>query len=321
MFFRSFVPIEQNIRTEDNPFLNTLPLIENESDRRYFSKLPLYYKMSRDVYSDLDDMLLPLFNAIKQETLKTDKAGSVVDDETILREIFEVAETNSSYQSLYRKFKKLTKQPEDEDRESQSLDMSDWCDSCELFHCLLHKPPIKFQRRELPDPIKVEPIEEPCTNHCFLLKSGNGIVVDESMEPEAVWSSSEKSYFNLFHSMFPNHYCRIAQMLKTKTCQEVQKFAFVTICDTKSRRMSTDSASSKSSRSSRRSSKSFAPKWERSKNHRIRAYEPCDHDGICSVGCPCFDNKNFCEVFCGCTDGCSNRYRGLVMMKKTIIFN
>lgn len=307
------MPIEQNIKTEDNPFLKTYPLAEAEDDRRFFKKkLHLYYMMSSDTYDDFDDMFLPLFNAIKQEVLKANKAGLAIDDETILGEIFTVVETKSSYQALCKKFKELKKQSEDQDRESHTLDLSEFCESCLIFDCMLHKPPIKYQRRHPIVSSKIELPKEPCKNHCFLLKSDKENNLDESMEPETIWSSSEKSYFELLHTLLPKHYCRIAQKLETKTCQEVQKFAFVNICDTVSRRTSTDSESSKSSRQS--SPRVLAPKWKRT-NEKLCAYEPCNHDGNCSVGCPCFDRKNFCEVFCGCTEACSNRHGGLLMIE------
>lgn len=313
------MPIEQNIKTEDNRVLKTYPLAQNESDHKIFArKLSSYYNISTSTYNEFDDMLLPLFNAIQQEASKGDEAGRAFDDETILGEIFNVAQTRKSYQALCRQLKELKKQPEEKDRGSHSLDMSDWCDSCLLFHCLLHKPPIKFQRRQQLVSSEVEQPNKPCSNHCFLMRSNKENVLEESMELEAVWSSADKSYFELLHSMFSKNYCQIAKFLETKTCKEVQEFAFVNTSESVSRRTRTDSESSKSSRQSSSRKASIVPKWERRKNEKLHTYVPCNHDGNCSDGCPCFDKKNFCEVFCGCADDCSNRHRGLLMIGKKV---
>lgn len=44
----------------------------------------------------------------------------------------------------------------------------------------------------------------------------------------------------------------------------------------------------------------------------LHSYEPCEHDGPCTVesGCVCMQTNGICEKFCGCSDDCTKRFRG-----------
>ena len=50
--------------------------------------------------------------------------------------------------------------------------------------------------------------------------------------------------------------------------------------------------------------------FERSFLHT--SFEPCDHDGSCSVanGCRCVKLNLYCEKYCACSKNCSNRFQG-----------
>jgi histone-lysine N-methyltransferase EZH2 len=92
--------------------------------------------------------------------------------------------------------------------------------------------------------------------------------------------------------------------MQTKTCRQVRNFALLEPDDAEE-----DTKCESTEASATKRKKSTIVSWK--KGHEVvLAYTPCDHDGKCSAGCPCFDTKNHCEKFCRCSSDCSNRFPG-----------
>jgi hypothetical protein len=45
-------------------------------------------------------------------------------------------------------------------------------------------------------------------------------------------------------------------------------------------------------------------------------YKPCNHEGECDDSCPCFQGKNYCEIFCSCGENCKNKFQGCICRGK-----
>ncbi|KAG5682709.1 hypothetical protein PVAND_012043 [Polypedilum vanderplanki] len=49
----------------------------------------------------------------------------------------------------------------------------------------------------------------------------------------------------------------------------------------------------------------------------ISFYQPCIHYGqICDAMCPCYNGKNFCEIYCGCDSLCLNKFSGCACLSQ-----
>ncbi|KAL1457433.1 hypothetical protein WDU94_007666 [Cyamophila willieti] len=88
------------------------------------------------------------------------------------------------------------------------------------------------------------------------------------------WTGSDQSLFRAIHKVLYNNYCAIAQVMMTKTCQQVYQFAQKEAADITT---------------------------EDSANH-VHNFTPCS--------CPCVSAQNFCEKFCKCSFDCQNRFPG-----------
>ena len=45
-------------------------------------------------------------------------------------------------------------------------------------------------------------------------------------------------------------------------------------------------------------------------NNNVTSYTPCDHEGDCDIGYPCFETSNYCKKYCNCSLECPNRFPG-----------
>ncbi|KAK0088165.1 hypothetical protein PV325_012964 [Microctonus aethiopoides] len=134
----------------------------------------------------------------------------------------------------------------------------------------------------------------------------------EKNENAALWTGSDKSLFHTLREVFPDHPCAIAQILLTKSCQEVYKFAETEGCAFSNTNNDEDSAMRKKKNKKNRSWLHKNVQLKDYTTHNIaHNYEPCNHPGNeCDDSCVCIKNKNFCEKFCQCSTECQNRFQG-----------
>lgn len=130
---------------------------------------------------------------------------------------------------------------------------------------------------------------------------------------EILWTGSEETLFRAVYPAFPGNPCAVAQIILTKTCQDVYKFALQEGHDIPSEKIEKLSpprvVKTKQRVWSIRLRKKQLMKNE-DKSY-LCGYEPCDHpDNKCDDSCSCVGSQNFCEKYCKCSRECGNRYPG-----------
>ncbi|RZF46166.1 hypothetical protein LSTR_LSTR015522 [Laodelphax striatellus] len=151
------------------------------------------------------------------------------------------------------------------------------------------------------------------------------------------WTGSDQSLFRALHRVFLNNYCAIAQIIMTKTCQQVCEFAQKEAADTMELVESAAAAAAGAGGrkecggggggggpAARKKKKKHARLWSVhcrkvqlkkdswGSNH-VTNFTPCRHASAtehCDSRCPCFATPNFCEKFCECSADCQNRFPG-----------
>ncbi|XP_044581340.1 histone-lysine N-methyltransferase E(z) isoform X6 [Cotesia glomerata] len=201
------------------------------------------------------------------------------------------------------------------------------CRRCFKYNCLLHRTKDSLDRNKLIGP-RLEIFKEPCGFESLKCEDSETEIIAEKDvkinkhtkftlskidERREIWTGSEETLFRAVYPAFPGNPCAVAQIILTKTCQDVYEFALQEghdIPPETTEKLSPPRVvkTNQSVWSIRRRKKQLMKNKDKS---YLCGYEPCDHpDKKCDELCSCVSTQNFCEKYCKCSKECQNRYPG-----------
>lgn len=143
-------------------------------------------------------------------------------------------------------------------------------------------------------------MRELCSEKCFKGSDGKEL-------QSKYWTQLEENKVKEAMIIFKKDYCKIADKLGSKSCDEVFDFAKnIELPCWKKRVNEKKTSETKTGQVL----KSMYEKRNANGKDLVSFYVGCDHDGPCDEKCCCFSGNNYCEKFCGCSKNCENRFPG-----------
>ncbi|XP_037044088.1 histone-lysine N-methyltransferase E(z)-like isoform X2 [Bradysia coprophila] len=167
------------------------------------------------------------------------------------------------------------------------------------FHC--HENNEFIPKPKTGDVAWLKPFDRPCSNLCYMVENSGHENREEQSSSEdgeaSKWSGSELTMLTALVTVFPNNFCAIAEIIRSKSCKEVHR-QFKLANNVKPIRT--------------KKSKVINRGWRTQDIEKV--YKPCNHEGLCtdSENCACIN----CEKFCNCAADCKYRTRMTCNCKK-----